>query len=355
MAATPEPQPDHPLVKGLDKVFTGPGGNAPALVGWLSYLAHPEEHSGPRLMEPGTVVDGPAVEARSMTDPELVGPDTVPYVTKGTILRDLDGRAFFAHADVLSGQRVGELNDVGEPTGAGVLSDTYFRIEEVRYKKQMASGMPTDSADVFEYMKLQSGDSLFTPEVWGGAASTAAKCRYDQMVLWYQNHRNPALGEMVGYLVRYAAIILKARMDINTLMGKLVKSIGEWVDSEPSGVEFLLSNLRLIVDFAMITDPVSGGLKLYDIMKEVVDKAKNVDPSSFSYTANRADGLYQMLVSYLRAGNEVLERTADAVDALVDGGADTKHRGGIKGVRGGTGMKNWVEVPDWNTPCEAPR
>ena len=46
MAATPEPQPDHPLVKNLDKVFTGKGGNAPALVGWLSYLAHPEEHGG---------------------------------------------------------------------------------------------------------------------------------------------------------------------------------------------------------------------------------------------------------------------------------------------------------------------
>jgi hypothetical protein len=51
MAATPDPQPDHPLVRGLDKVFTGKGGNAPALVGWLSYLTHPEEHDGPRLME----------------------------------------------------------------------------------------------------------------------------------------------------------------------------------------------------------------------------------------------------------------------------------------------------------------
>jgi hypothetical protein len=352
MAATPDPQPGHPLVQGLDKVFTGKGGNAPALVGWLSYLTHPDDHDGPRLMEPATVMDGPAVEARSTTDPELIGPDTVPYVTAGSIMRDLEGRSFFAHADVLTGQRVGELNDVGVPTGAGFLSDTYFRIEEVRYKKQTAAGMSQDSADVWEYMKLQSGDSLFTPEVWGGTASGAAKCRYDHMVLWYQNHRNPALSEMVGYLVRYAGLILKARMDINALMGKLVKSLQEWVDSEPSGVEFLLSNLRQVVDFAMIADPVSGGLKLYDIMKEVVDKAKNTDPSDFSYTANREDGCYQMLASYIKAGNQVLERTADAIDELVDGGKDVKHQGGIKAVRGATNTKNWVDVPDWNTPCQ---
>ena len=215
--------------------------------------------------------------------------------------------------------------------------------------------MNQDSADVWEYMKLQSGESLFAPEVWGGTASGAAKCRYDQMVLWYQNHRNPALSEMVGYLVRYTALILKARMDINALMGKLVKSLQEWVASEPSGVEFLLSNLRQVVDFAMITDPVSGGLKLYDIMKQIVDKAKNTDPSSFSYTANREDGCYQMLASYIKAGNQVMERTADAIDELVDGGEDVKHQGGIKAVRGATKTKNWMDVPDWNTPCKPPK
>ena len=29
MAATPDPQPDHPLVRGLDEVFTGKGGTHP--------------------------------------------------------------------------------------------------------------------------------------------------------------------------------------------------------------------------------------------------------------------------------------------------------------------------------------
>lgn len=356
MAATPDPQPDHPLLRGLDKVFTGSGGNAPALVGWLSYLTHPDQHDGPRLMEPATVIEGTAIEARSMLDPRVHGPDGIAFVDKGSILRDLEGRFFFAHADVLSGQRVGELNDVGEPTGAGVLSDTYFRLEEVRHKKQTASGMPTDSADAWEYMKLQSGDNLFSPDVWGGDASIAAKCRYDQMVLWYQNHRNEGLHEMVGYLVRYAAIILKARMDINDLMGKLVKSLKEWADSgEPTGVEFLLSTLRNIVDFSLIKDPVSGGLKLFDVLKEAVGKASNVDPSLFGYEDSRTDGCYQMLNSFIKAGNQVMNRVADAIDDLVDGGEDAKNLGGIKAVRGETGTKNWVAVPDWSVPCQPPQ
>lgn len=195
MAATLDPQPDHPLVRGLDKVFTGKGGHAPALAGWLEHLAHPEMHSGPRRLAVG-YGGGTEIEAR------VAGVNTPQsgqvYDDLGSILRDLDVNMFFAHADVLSGQQVSELNDVGQPTGKGVMKDIYDQIEEVRFRRQSSTGRPEDSAAVHERIVNASGDSLFTPEVWGGDAAVGAKCRYDTMNIWYNTYRTPDLGKNAG-------------------------------------------------------------------------------------------------------------------------------------------------------------
>lgn len=197
MASTPNPQPDHPLLRGLDKVFTGPGGNAPALVGWLSYLAHPEEHEGPRLIGMQEGSGEVTREFRAKPEQVIVPKEGDYYAERGSILRDLEGRSFFAHADVLSGHRLGEQNSVGEPEG-DIVGDVYRLIEEVRFKRPNSGQRDANSCDVWDTIAA-SCDSLFnSPNGWSGDAAKAAQQRYNDLVLWYDNYRDGALAKMMG-------------------------------------------------------------------------------------------------------------------------------------------------------------
>jgi hypothetical protein len=345
MAPTPDPQPDHFLLRGLDKVFTGPGGNAPALAGWLSYLSHPEEHDGPRRMEQlnyGMSVPNGENEFKSKPGTDDHQAPGVSYAEKGSILRDLDGEHFFAHAQVLSGQRLGERNSVGEQEG-DLVGSMYQMIEAVRYKEpRAAAGGRKDTVAVWHDIR-EKCNRLFPADPqqapgWEGGAAAAARPKYDELTQWYENYRNSALAEMMGHLGRFAGVIYAAREDLNELMGKLVQALEKWATEQPMNVSFLLSAFGDIFGFAMNPGFEAGATTFNNMVSKVIDGVTQGVPSVFAYEENPADGCYRMLDSFLRAGDQVLRRAVWAVDDLVG-----HPENGVESVRGG----NWAPVPSW--------
>lgn len=332
MAPTPEPQPDHPFVGPLDDIFKK---NAAALAGWLTYLNHPEEHTGPRLVEYG---DGTVLEAQ---DDRIAGTGNV--VGTRSLLRDMEPFWFFAHADVLSGQRVGELDSDGNLARGDVIADTFQLIEEVRNKKPKSMTSPrADSADVWSDIHTYV-DPTFASERWSGLTADKAQCRYAQMVKWYENHRNPALQAMSMFLVKYSAIVLKARQDINEIMGKLVKFFEEWTKNDMSVVDiadFMLTFLKGIL--GLTPKLVNEMFLVYDVTKQAAELAKKSDhPTELGYDGDASNGVYRLLDSYIRVGNDVLKEASGAIHELV---TDPDH--GVMAVR-----NNWVGVPDWTKEC----
>ncbi|HEY0695243.1 MAG TPA: hypothetical protein VGD71_40175 [Kribbella sp.] len=333
MAPTPDPQPDHPFVGPLDPIFKE---NAAALAGWMTYLNHPEEHTGPRLLEysNGTVAEE--------IDDTLERTGDVTEVR--SLLRDLEPFRFFAHADVLSGQRVGELSPDGQFVRGDVIADTFQLIEEVRNKKPASMTSPREhSADVYSDLKHYV-DPLFADPNWTGTTRDGAFCRFGQVKKWYENHRDPALTAMSMFLVKYSAIILKARADINELMGKLVAFFKEW--TKPMSIadiaEFALSVLRAVLELK--PKLIDGLFMAYDVTKDAADLAKKSDkPTGFGYdSSDHSNGIYHMLDSYITAGDDVMREAATAVHNLV---TDPDH--GVLAVR-----NNWMGVPDWTVKCE---
>jgi hypothetical protein len=344
MAPTPEPQPDHFLLQGLDDVFTGKGGNAPALAGWLSYLTHPEQHDGPRRMSQWygmNEVPDSVKELKRKPGP-LEQQRGVHYEEKGSILRDLEGRQFFAHAQVLSGQRLGNRNTVGEPEG-DLVGDMYRMIETVRYKAPRADEAGRqDSVAVWHGIR-EKCNRLFptdptVPPGWEGEVAGKARPRYDELTLWYEQYRDNALAEMMGHLGRFAAVIYTARSELNELMGKLVTALNEWSTAEPGDVGFFLGVFGDILGFALSPGIAAGVTTFYSLVSKVIEGVTKDEASVFGYAQNPEDGCYKMLKSFLTAGDQVLRRAVWAVDDIV-----THDEHGVESVRGG----NWAPVPSW--------
>lgn len=333
MASSNEPQPDHALVTNLDPAFAGPGGNAPALAGWLEYLAHPEENTGPRVLE---FSDGSGIESNGKPDPDVAG-----HLLERTVLRDLTVDRFFAHADVLSGQRVGTLSPDGEISNTVELGRTYDLIEETFRKKATDSTRPEHSVDM--WMRLTSNvDAVVSRENWDSGAADRARDRFIQLKQWYENHRNPGLNSMNEYLVKYAAIILKARQDVNELMGKLVATLDSvTARSAQEGLSFAVSTLDRILNFALNPPDTAKDAVLFvsDAISSAMEPAtKSTEDSGFGFdTTDIHLGYYRMFESFIRAGDLVCWEAADAVAKLI---TDAEH--GMLFVR-----RNWMSAPAW--------
>ncbi|GAB3447521.1 hypothetical protein [Actinophytocola sediminis] len=344
MASTPAAQPDHFLLQGLDEVFTGEGGNAPALAGWLSYLTHPEEHAGPRRMSQwyGMNEVPDSVKEFKSKPGALEQQSGIHYEEKGSILRGLDGVRFFAHAQVLSGQRLGNRNAVGEPEG-DLLGDMYRMMETVRYKAPRAGGSERqDSVAVWHNIRekcnrLFPSDPSVTPG-WEGEAAGKVRPRYDQLTLWYEQYRDNALAEMMAHLGRFAAVIYTARTELNELMGKLVEALDEWATAEPVNVAFFLGVFGDILGFVLSPGIAAGVTTFYGLVTKVVEGVTKGDASALGYEANAEDGCYQMLDSFLTAGDQILRQAVGAVNDIV-----THNEHGVESVHGG----NWAPVPSW--------
>lgn len=334
MAESNAPQPKHPLVTSLDPAFTGHGGNAAGLAGWLEYLAHPDMNTGPRVLE---FQDGSAIESSHKPHPNTTG-----HVKERSVLRDLTLNRFFAHADVLSGQQVGTLTEDGDLPGTSVLGATFQLIEEVRFQKpHRDTGPRPNSADVWKNVS-QRLSWVVDEDNWDDEAGTLARDKYIQLSQWYDNHRTDAMFQMKVFLAKYAAIILKARADINELMGTLIKVLEDWTATNSlDGIKFLLSALREVV--GIVLEPpktvAKVALTIYDQVQKLAPGAKKSDDSGFGVDSSDIHlAYYRMLESYIAAGDKVCWEAAGAVARLI---TDAEH--GLLFVR-----NNWVAVPEWS-------
>jgi hypothetical protein len=330
MAASNAPQPEHPLVAHLDPAFR----NAPALAGWLEYLAHPDQNAGPRVLE---FADGSAIESSGKPDP-----DTSGHVGERSVLRDLTLDRFFAHADVLSGQQVGSPNEHGEISNAQALGTTFDLIEEVRLRRGPNSARSHNSDDVWTELTVNVG-AVISQENWNGGARNNARDRYVQLVQWYENHRNPALAEMNQLLVRFAAILVKARADINDLMGKLVETLNRVASTHTQldGLQFFLSAFETVLD-AVVNLPKTTAetlLKVTSAVNKVAGEiGKKEDATDFGIdTSDVHLGYYRLFDSFIEAGDAVCRDAARAVSLLI---TDDEH--GVSHVR-----DRWVPAPVW--------
>ncbi|WP_460394502.1 hypothetical protein [Actinophytocola sediminis] len=318
---------------GLDQAFTGRGGNAPALVGWLEYLANPEENQGPRVLE---LVDGSAIESSGKPHPNVGG-----QVLERSVLRDLTLDRFFAHASVLSGQRIGTVTEDGEIANSQQLGDTFDLIEEAFLKKHPESTRPDHSVDVWRDINVKI-NAVVSRENWDSGAADNARDRYSTMVQWYENHRNLGLTAMNEFLVKFAAIILKARADINELMGKTVTILNNAAaDTTQGEIEFAVSALDKILNVVLnlpktaadATLLVSDAIKnaMTPATKSSQDSGFGIDPSDLRL------GYYRMFESFIEAGDKVCWEAAGAVATLV-----TDAENGLLFVR-----RHWVSAPRW--------
>jgi hypothetical protein len=338
MADTPAPMPDHPMVRSLDKMFTGPGGNAPALAGWLEFLGTPKSPAHPRRV---TMNTGDVLEERN--EPIYPGNESILVMSQEPIRRDLGVDRFFAHANVLSGQRVGQADIKGQLQDVDLVGATFQLIEEVRYKKPKSMTSPReDSADVWSDIKAKIGPAIHA-ENWDSPSADVARLNFDNMLKWYDNHRNGGLLAMNWHLAKYSAVIIKARMDVNELMGTLVKALDEWYSHslDADGVKFFISMFRKITDLALapVTTAKDAIWGAYDIVTDAMGlAAKEKEASGFGYDpSDHAMGIYRMLELFIRTGNQICDEATKVIHVLV---TDPNH--GIQAVR-----NNWRGVPRW--------
>ncbi|WP_020667433.1 hypothetical protein [Amycolatopsis nigrescens] len=306
MAPTPDPQPGHADIQQLDPAFT----HAPELAGWLEYLAHPEDHYGPRRVREtdiGTGYTGDPKEVKSK-----IGGRTTDV---GSVMQDLTVRGFFAAADVLSGQ---DLDSIGNAVAL---------IEELRHRKDGTVGPLQDTADVYERMDTALG--LVLPN-WTDDAGVLVGEVYADMHVWY-TRRTEDLFVMSKRLIEFGAAIATARKNLNNLMSKLVDSLHAHTEDDVwDDVLFFL--LEHVVGFALGKLDPSGATGLgYSVLYDKAIKRAESDTVRGGLTG---DQYYTILGSYLVAARSVCESAAVVVDKAVTGSSLEVRA--LKGLR--TGM-----------------
>lgn len=137
---------------------------------------------------------------------------------------------------------------------------------------------------------------------------------------------------------------------MNELMGELVDALNQWHSSNDVGASFFLSTLSKIIGAIQPPTITSVAQDFIGAMNDAVAAAAKNETDSgnsgFGYNGSESDGVYQMLKSYIEAGNKVCQQAVDVVDGLV---ADVKVLHGDQDSEQPT--SNWVSVPDWNVPC----
>jgi hypothetical protein len=294
MAPTHDPQPGHPLIQHLDKAFT----NAPALAGYLEYLAHPEQNYGPRALDES---GGESNHWPTISPPN----ENPPYL--GSVLRDLTIPEFFAAADVLSGQ---DIDGMGKAVDA---------LEELRHRKDGDVGDYKDSAD--RYTLLTTALDMFLPD-WDTTAGNAVKDAYGPMQVWY-NRRHEDLYVMSKRLVEFGAVIATARRNVNELMGKLVDRI-EQHTNRAEGKDAILYVVGKVLGFATKADPTGLSAMFFSDLYGQAIKAAESETAGDGLPGNT---FYQILHSYLNAARAECEEASKAVRHML-----TANDGGYQGL-----------------------
>ncbi|MQA10967.1 MAG: hypothetical protein GEU98_20915 [Pseudonocardiaceae bacterium] len=289
MASTPDPQPGHASIQHLDKAFT----NAPALAGWLEYLAHPEQHDGPRRVthtDIGTGYTGDPYETKE-------GP-RARELNAGSVLQDLTVSGFFAAADVLSGQSIDSIDNA------------VTLIEEMRHRRDGTEGPTQDTADVYE--RLDTALGLLLPN-WTDDAGKAVGAVYADMHVWYQR-RTEDLFVMSKRLVEFGAAIATARKNLNELMGKVVDALRAHTEDDVWD-DALLFIIEKVVGFTLgKIDPTGATPVVFSsLFGEATKKAESDNEPGELHGSS----YYEILGSFLAAARRVCEGAARTSEHLV--------------------------------------
>ncbi|MEV6647876.1 hypothetical protein [Amycolatopsis sp. NPDC051371] len=306
-------------VADLDPVFRH--GYAPALHGMLKALSVVDQHGppwGPRWAQYEDPIYDPT-ELRSATNDVAV---SVAYCTLHPIMqgsvhgdgsRDLSVAEFFSHAEILSGQDVGTVKgyaDRDHPEALAIQDGGWIERAGNALENTRASGRALTEYGLLEPLQVGNG---WWAQHWSGPPGSVpheAQARCSTINEWYENFRASSLTVLAESLTRFGAIIHGARFNLNSLMGACVDQL-EKFDAEGDGAVGLSTGWKT---YRGIVDLVTAGpmvpFVIADKMVEVLSDNgnKDLDPGGF----------YGTLYSFLQQADELMHRTTDEVDALID-------------------------------------
>ncbi|WP_206786804.1 hypothetical protein [Amycolatopsis sp. MtRt-6] len=306
-------------VADLDPVFRH--GYAPALHGMLKALSVVNTDGppwGPRWAQ----FDDPfykPTELRSAMDNLgwSVAYCTLHPIMQGSVhgdgSRDLSVSEFFSHAEILSGQDVGKVKGYAgrdHPEALKLQDGGWIERAGNALENARASGRALTEYGRLEPLQLGNG---WWGAHWSGPVGSVphdAQARCSTINEWHENLRASALTVLAESLTRFGAIIHGARFNLNSLMGACVAQL-EKFDAEaevPQGLSTGWKTYRGIVDLATAGPMVP--FVIADKMVEVLsgNGTENLD----------AGGFYGTLYSFLQKADELMRRTTDEVDALID-------------------------------------
>ena len=340
-------QPDHAYVSHLDDVFRQ--GNAPRLAGMLQSLANPVAITP---YPTPCYLDIPAIVVVAPNDGEFTSHETSGAEQMGTdvysILRgsarsdpqpDLKVEQFFYHADILTGQNVGKLRDhLGTKLDKLDVVDGGYVAEVVEALDATRTGETTTFWTDLDRVFL--GDSTAEGTIWHdwtGAAAAEARPKFQAVGKWFTQtgsdgeFRQRALRDLAEILIRYAATIHGARMNLDNLMGELVDEVNAWNDavdtsSQHPGNWVSLSGIKDLKD----ATPIGVAFKVVDAMMEAAASTSNEKEL-------KENQVYFKLTTFLTTADQLLRDTVDQVNALV---------GDLDRVRDGRNVAG-VDIPVW--------
>lgn len=339
--------PDHAYVDHLDDVFRQ--GNAPRLAGMLQSLANPTTvppHLTPCYLDiPAVVVvapnDGEYPSSRVQAAEEI-GTD-VYSILRGSARSDpqpdLRVEQFFYHADVLSGQNVGRLRDhLGtkldrlDIIDGGYVAALVEALDATRTGQ--ATTLWTDIDRVF--LSDSTGPGTIWHD-WTGAAAEDARTRFQTVGLWFTQvgsdgeFRQRALRDLSAILIRYAATIHGARMNLDNLMGELVDEVNAWNDGVDTSHQHPGNWVSLtgIKDLSKST-PIGVAFSVVDAMMSAAADTSNEKEL-------KEGQVYFKLATFLTTAEQLLWDTTHQVNAII---------GDLEHVRDGRHVTG-VDLPVW--------
>lgn len=320
-------EPDHGYVDHLDDVFRQ--GNAPRLAGMLQSLANPNTippNLTPCYLNIPVILvvapnDGEYPSSRVQAAEEI-GAD-VYSILQGSARSDpqpdLKVDQFFYHADILTGQNVGKLRDhLGTKLDRLDVVDGGYVAEAVEALDATRTGEATTLWTDIDRVFL--GDSTAEGTIWHdwtGAAAEEARTKFQAVGKWFAQpgsdgaFRQRALRDLSEILIRYAATIHGARMNLDNLMGELVDEVNAWNggsdgSKQHPGNWVSLSGIKNLSE----ATPVGVAFNVIDSMMEAAAQTTNGKEL-------KDNQVYFKLSKYLTTADELLFDTVDQVNAIV--------------------------------------
>jgi uncharacterized protein YukE len=255
------PNPDHPLIRGLDSEF----GNAQYMIAWLHLLR--VQLGG--VLEPGYsrhlgIEDG---------NPYYFGIETEDYLYP---------------LDVLSGQEI------------PLMGATHFILEAVRYKNDANKTDGRISQFVFNDL---NADLERAQNTWKGAVADSVHEYRKDFQNFYPEHQK-AIGQLGNCLAAYAGVIREARKDVNEVAGQFYDSLENYHYSSNLPLDYLIAALDLIAGFVLDKLPLKPTEER--IFSAILGKA--VDEAGTSAGPQvQGDDLRAIANSYLGAANGICD------------------------------------------------